>query len=70
MFVYVVTENMTVEPRPIVTGARVDQEMVIEKGLNEGEKVVTEGTLRLVPGSRIRIGGGPGAAPGGRKKKA
>jgi multidrug efflux system membrane fusion protein len=70
VFVYVVTEKMTVESRPVVVGARVDQEMVIEKGLNEGERVVTEGTLRLVPGSRIRIGGGPGGAPGGRKKKA
>jgi len=66
-FVYVVKEDNTVDPRPVTVGARVDQDVVIEKGLNEGEKVVTEGTLRLVPGSRIRIGGS-GGAPGGKKK--
>jgi membrane fusion protein, multidrug efflux system len=74
VFVYVVAENNTVEARPVVTGARIDQEMVIEKGLSGGEQVVTEGTLRLVPGSRIRIGGPggimPGAGKGGKKKKA
>jgi len=73
VFVYVVKDNLTLDSRPVITGARVDQDMVIEKGLSEGEQVVTEGTLRLVPGSRIRIGG-PGGAPGGgkggKKKKA
>lgn len=69
VFVYVVKDNMTVESRPVVTGARVDEDMVIEKGLSQGEQVVTEGTLRLVPGSRIRIGNGAGAPGGVRKKK-
>jgi membrane fusion protein, multidrug efflux system len=68
-FVFVVKEDNTVESRPVIVGPRVDQDVVIEKGLNEGEKVVTEGTLRLVPGSRIRVGG-PGGGPGGKKKKA
>ena len=63
-FVFVVKPDMTVESRPVVVGPRVDQDVVIEKGLNDGERVVTEGTLRLVPGSRIRIGG----AGGGKKK--
>jgi multidrug efflux system membrane fusion protein len=66
-FVFVVKEDMTVESRPVVVGSRVEQDVVIEKGLERGEKVVTEGQLRLVPGSRIRIGPG---GPGGRKKKA
>jgi multidrug efflux system membrane fusion protein len=70
-FVYLVkqvNQDLTVEARPVVVGARVDQEVIIEKGLNEGDRVVTEGTLRLVPGSRIRIGG-PGGT-GGKKKSA
>jgi multidrug efflux system membrane fusion protein len=67
VFVYIVKDDNTVDSRPVIVGARVDQEVVIEKGLAQGEKVVTEGTLRLVPGSRIRVGGGP--PPGGRKKK-
>ena len=52
VFVYVVKEDRTVESRPVMTGARVDQDVVIEKGLEHGETVVTEGPLRLVPGSR------------------
>jgi multidrug efflux system membrane fusion protein len=67
VFVYVVKDDSTVATRPVTVGARVDQDVVIEKGLEQGEKVVTEGTLRLVPGSRIRVGGGPGG--GGRKNK-
>jgi multidrug efflux system membrane fusion protein len=54
-FVYVVKSDHTVEMRPVVTGARVNQDLVIQKGLNAGEIVVTEGQLRLAPGSRIRI---------------
>ena len=67
VYVYVVRADNTVESRVVTVGARVDQDVVIEKGLARGERVITEGTLRLVPGSRIRIGGAP--APGGRKKK-
>jgi membrane fusion protein, multidrug efflux system len=53
-FVYVVKDDRTVEARPVVTGQRVDQELVIEKGLKGGETVVTEGQLRLAPGTRVQ----------------
>jgi len=66
-YVYVVKQDSTVESRPIVTGARVDQDMVIEKGLAFGETVVTEGQLRLAPGMRVQVREGSGR-PGGRKK--
>jgi membrane fusion protein, multidrug efflux system len=67
VFVYLLKPDMTVEARPVIVGARVSEDVVIEKGLNSGDQVVTEGTLRLVPGSRIRIGSG--GSGGGRKKK-
>jgi membrane fusion protein, multidrug efflux system len=55
-FVFVVKSDMTVESRPVVVGrTTVDREIVIEKGLNAGETVVTEGQLRLGPGSRVQI---------------
>jgi membrane fusion protein, multidrug efflux system len=57
-FVYVVKADRTVEMRPVVTGTRVDQELVIDRGLEPGETVVTEGQLRLTPGSRVQIQGG------------
>ena len=54
-FVFVVKPDMTVEARPVVPGRTIERDVVIEKGLSEGESVVTTGQLRLVPGSRIQI---------------
>ncbi len=54
-FVYVVKQDQTVEMRPVVTGTRVDQELVIDRGLQPGETVVTEGQLRLTPGSHVQV---------------
>jgi multidrug efflux system membrane fusion protein len=69
-FVYVVKPDRTVESRAVTTGARVDQDMVVETGLEAGETVVTEGHLRLAPGSRVAVrdgrGGGRGEGRGGR----
>lgn len=68
-FVFVVKPDRTVENRPVVLGARVDQQLVIEKGLEAGETVVTEGQLRLAPGSRVQIREGAGR-PAQRKPPA
>jgi membrane fusion protein, multidrug efflux system len=60
-YVFVVKSDHKVESRPIVPGMRVDQEIVIEKGLEPGEIVVTEGHLRLAVGSLVQFSeiGGP-----------
>jgi len=63
-FVYVVKQDRTVEMRPVVTGTRVDQELVIDRGLEPGETVVTEGQLRLTPGSHVQIQDGREAGGG------
>jgi len=63
-FVYVVKEDRTVDSRPVVTGARVEQDMVVSQGLSLGETVVTEGQLRLAPGSKVVVRDGRGG--GGR----
>jgi multidrug efflux system membrane fusion protein len=55
-FVFVVKEDRTVESRPVITGVRIDQELVVQKGLELGETVVTEGHLRLSPGARVSTG--------------
>jgi multidrug efflux system membrane fusion protein len=68
-YVYVVKDDGTVEMRPVNTGLRVDQDMVIDKGVQAGETVVTEGQLRLAPGSRVQMvdANGPGGfGRGGR----
>jgi len=56
-YVYVVKDDRSVELRPVTTGLRMDQDMVIDKGVQAGETVVTEGQLRLAPGSRVQMGG-------------
>jgi membrane fusion protein, multidrug efflux system len=68
-FVYVVKEDRSVESRPVKVGARVENDMVIDSGLEAGETVVTEGQLRLAPGSKVvvRDGRGPGGGRGGRR---
>jgi len=53
-FVYVVKADDSVESRPVVTGARFDQDLVVNKGLQAGEKIVLEGQLRLAPGMKVR----------------
>ena len=62
-YVFVVKQDSTVEQRPVTTAQRADQDIVVEKGLKSGETVVTEGQLRLEPGSRVTTD--LNAAPGG-----
>jgi membrane fusion protein, multidrug efflux system len=57
-FVFVVKPDDTVESRPVTVARTVGQEAVIEKGLHPGERVVTDGQLRLVPGARVEIKSG------------
>jgi multidrug efflux system membrane fusion protein len=54
-FVFVVKKDRTVESRPVTTGIRIDQELVVDSGLEFGETVVTDGQLRLAPGSRVSV---------------
>lgn len=54
-FVFVVKPDLTVESRQVTTGTRLPREIVIAKGLAPGDRVVTDGQLRLVPGARVEI---------------
>ena len=55
-FVYVVKPDKKVEMRQITTADAAGEETVIEKGLAAGETVVTDGQLRLTPGSVVETG--------------
>jgi len=57
-YVFVVKSDLTVESRPVVTGETMGSETVVEKGVQAGERVVTDGQLRLVPGARVEIKAG------------
>jgi len=72
-YVYVLGPDDTAELRPVVQGTRLDDRVVIESGVKPGERVVTDGQLRITPGAKVTIKsglepGGPAGAPvsGGR----
>jgi multidrug efflux system membrane fusion protein len=67
-FVYVVKEDRSVEARPVVAGVRVDQDLVIDKGLEVGETIVVEGQLRLAPGIKVQMREGRGGGKQGDKQ--
>ncbi|HEX7528976.1 MAG TPA: efflux RND transporter periplasmic adaptor subunit [Thermoanaerobaculia bacterium] len=54
-YVYVVKEDLTVEPRPVKPGPGIEGVVVITKGLSAGERVVTDGQLRLSPGAKVEL---------------
>ena len=51
--VFVVKEDTSAELRSVTVGRTVGQEIVIRTGVEPGEKVVTNGQLRLVPGAKV-----------------
>jgi multidrug efflux system membrane fusion protein len=54
-FVYVVQAGGTVTPRAVVSNRSVGGQAVIDKGLQPGETVVTDGQVRLAPGVKVQI---------------
>lgn len=54
-FVFVVKPDLTVESRLVKPGRRLVSELVVEDGLKPGERIVTDGQLRLLPGARVEI---------------
>ncbi len=54
-FAYVVKADKTVEPRILKIGRTFEGKVIIEQGLAPGEMVVTDGHLRLAPGSKIQV---------------
>jgi multidrug efflux system membrane fusion protein len=57
--VFVVKPDLTVEIRPVEVGRPIGGDVIITKGLTPGERVVTDGQLRLVPGAKVEIKTGP-----------
>lgn len=54
-YVFIVKDDMTVSMSPVKTGQALDGSIVINSGVREGETVVTDGHLRLKPGSKVEI---------------
>ena len=54
-YVFVVKPDMKVEARKVEPGRRLERETIVAKGLAAGERVVTDGHLRLVPGAKVEV---------------
>jgi multidrug efflux system membrane fusion protein len=77
-FVYVVKpDDRTAELRTIAVERQQGDESIISHGVRAGEEIVTDGQLRLNPGSRVTTGtrgdgaggqGGGGSNEGGRRR--
>jgi membrane fusion protein, multidrug efflux system len=63
-FVYIVNDGGKVEIRPVTVGRTFGTRVVIDKGLNAGDTVVTDGQLRLFPGATVRAVASPSAETG------
>jgi multidrug efflux system membrane fusion protein len=62
-FVYLVKADQTVELRPVAVARVAGDETVIKEGVVPGDTIVTDGHLRLIPGSRISVRGAEAARP-------
>jgi membrane fusion protein, multidrug efflux system len=54
-YVFVVKPELTVEYRPVTVSRTFDNESVISNGISPGEKVVTDGQVRLAAGSLVKV---------------
>jgi membrane fusion protein, multidrug efflux system len=57
-YVYVVDQDLTVKQQPVKVGWNVGEDTVIASGLQPGQRVVTDGQLRLTPGAKVDIKSG------------
>ncbi len=53
-FVYVVKPDNSVELRPVTVARELANDWLIGKGLNPGDRVVTEGVIKVVPGGKVQ----------------
>ncbi len=71
-FVYVVGADDQVELRMVKAGPEYANRMVLEEGVAPGERVITEGHLRVVPGAKVQVrpAGGAPTEPSGAPTSA
>jgi multidrug efflux system membrane fusion protein len=54
-YVFVITADQRAELRPVQVARGTPIDTILSSGVKPGETVVTDGHLRLVPGSRVTI---------------
>lgn len=66
-FVYVVDGGNVAKRTPVKVGVRRDGLVEIIEGVRPGQKVVSEGVVKVADGTRVRTSAAPGAGPAARK---
>ena len=54
-FVYVVKPDSTAEQRPVTLGQRQGDLVVVDQGVQPGERVVVNGQIGVTPGGKVRV---------------
>jgi len=54
-YIFVIKPDLTAEMRPVTIGASIGGETAVVKGMQAGERVVTDGQLRIIPGAQVTI---------------
>ena len=68
--VFIVKSDSTVEVRPVIVNRTIDNDAVIDKGVQPGEQVVTDGQFLLGPGTKVQVKKeGEGERDGTRAKR-
>ena len=62
-FVFVVKPDNTAETRPVIIGRVAGDITIIDRGLQAGELVVTDGQIRLTNGAKVQVKGEGAGAP-------
>jgi membrane fusion protein, multidrug efflux system len=54
-FVYVIDDKGTAQPRPVEVGQWSGEQWIITSGLKAGEKVITDGLMKIGPGAPVKV---------------
>jgi membrane fusion protein (multidrug efflux system) len=54
-FVYIVDEKGTAQPRPVEAGPWSGERWIITSGLAGGERVITDGVMKIGPGAPVKV---------------
>ncbi len=60
-FVFVVKQDSTAEMRPVKLGQRQGELVVVEQGVQAGERVIMNGQLAVMPGAKVNVVSGAAA---------
>lgn len=64
---FIVNKDSKVEPRPLILGDEVGNDVIVEKGLAPGESIIVEGLLKARPGSQVKIAVATSNKDGGKE---